>query len=89
MYEAIRLLTVVLGPVVVYWTVAGIVHTPELILRLSSTTKAAVIGVGTILVAMAVYFYDLGGTSGALAMIGFVLLIAPGLPMQSVAQLNL
>jgi multicomponent Na+:H+ antiporter subunit G len=77
MQEAIKILTIVLGPVVVYWTAAGIVHTPELILRMSSTAKAAVTGIGALLVAMAIYFNNPGGTSGILAMVGFMLLIAP------------
>jgi multicomponent Na+:H+ antiporter subunit G len=77
MQEAIKILTIVLGPVVVYWTAAGIVHTPELILRMSSTAKAAVTGIGALLVAMAIYFNNPGGTSGTLAMVGFMLLIAP------------
>lgn len=77
MLDTISIFTVVLGPVALYWLAVVVVSTPELFMRMSSTVKAAIIGVGALLVAMAIYFNDLSGTSGALAMISFVLAITP------------
>jgi multicomponent Na+:H+ antiporter subunit G len=55
----------------------GILRMPDLFLRMSATTKAATLGVGSILLAVAVHFGDLGVTSRALATIVFVSLTAP------------
>ena len=55
----------------------GMLRMPDLFLRMSCSTKAATIGVGTLMFALAVYFEDLGVTTRALATICFIFLTAP------------
>ena len=55
----------------------GMLRMPDLFLRMSCSTKAATIGVGTLLFALALYFENLGVATRALATIGFIFLTAP------------
>ena len=55
----------------------GMLRMPDLFLRMSCSTKAATIGVGTLLFALALYFANLGVATRALATIGFIFLTAP------------
>ena len=55
----------------------GMMRMPDLFLRMSCSTKAATIGVGTLLFALALYFANLGVATRALATIGFIFLTAP------------
>ncbi len=55
----------------------GMLRMPDLFLRMSCSTKAATIGVGTLLFALALYFANLGVTTRALATICFILLTSP------------
>ena len=56
---------------------AGIIRMPDLLLRMSMTTKAATLGVGSMLVAAIIHFDELSiGTRGT-AIIIFLLLTAP------------
>ena len=55
----------------------GIIRMPDIYMRMSCSTKAATIGVGTLLVALAFFFADLGVAARALATIGFIMLTAP------------
>jgi multicomponent Na+:H+ antiporter subunit G len=55
----------------------GILRMPDLYMRISATTKAATLGAGLTLLALAVYFNQLGIASRALATIVFIFLTAP------------
>ncbi len=55
----------------------GVLRMPDLFLRMSASTKAATLGVGAMLLAVAVHFNEIGVTSRALATIIFLLLTAP------------
>ncbi|MDJ0986518.1 MAG: monovalent cation/H(+) antiporter subunit G [Desulfobacterales bacterium] len=55
----------------------GMLRMPDLFLRMSCSTKAATIGVGTLMFALALYFEDLGVATRALATICFIFLTAP------------
>jgi multicomponent Na+:H+ antiporter subunit G len=55
----------------------GMLRMPDLFLRMSCSTKAATIGVGTLMFALALYFEDLGVATRALATICFILLTSP------------
>lgn len=55
----------------------GVLRMPDLFLRMSCSTKAATIGVGTLMFALALYFEDLGVATRALATISFIFLTAP------------
>ena len=55
----------------------GMMRMPDLFLRMSCSTKAATIGIGTLLFTLALYFANLGVATRALATICFIFLTAP------------
>ncbi len=55
----------------------GILRMPDLFLRMSMTTKAGTIGVGSILVACMIYFDDGASVAKAFAIIIFTLITSP------------
>lgn len=55
----------------------GLVRMPDVYLRMSASTKAATLGVGCTLLAVAVYFGDFTTAIRALAIIFFLLITAP------------
>ena len=65
------------GSLFLFLGAVGIVRMPDLYLRMSATTKAATLGAGSILLGAAIYFYDLGISSRAIATIIFLLITAP------------
>ncbi|HEY8943471.1 MAG TPA: monovalent cation/H(+) antiporter subunit G [Polyangiaceae bacterium] len=55
----------------------GVVRMPDVLLRMSATTKAATLGAGCMLGAAALHFEDMGITTRAVAAIVFLLATAP------------
>lgn len=55
----------------------GVLRMADLFLRMSASTKAATLGTGTILIAVAVHFGSIGVASRSIATIIFLLLTAP------------
>lgn len=55
----------------------GILRFPDVFMRLHAAAKAGTLGVGCVLVAVAVFFGDTGVTAKALAAVVFLLLTAP------------
>jgi multicomponent Na+:H+ antiporter subunit G len=55
----------------------GIVRMPDLFTRMQPATKAATLGAGFVLLAVAVFFEDLGVTSRAVAAALFIVITAP------------
>ncbi|MCS7193414.1 MAG: monovalent cation/H(+) antiporter subunit G [Meiothermus sp.] len=55
----------------------GVVRMPDLYNRMHATSKAATLGVGLILVAVAVFYWDLSVAARALATLAFIVLTAP------------
>ncbi|MEG9327714.1 multisubunit sodium/proton antiporter, MrpG subunit [Salinimicrobium catena] len=66
-----------LGTLFVLLAAVGILRMPDTYLRMAVTTKAATLGIGLILIAAAIYFYDFSTTTRVLAIILFILLTAP------------
>lgn len=65
------------GTIFVFLAAVGIVRMPDTYLRISVTTKAATLGIGLLLIAGAIYSYDLAITAKIMAIILFLLLTAP------------
>jgi len=65
------------GAAFVLLAAVGILRMPDLYLRISVTTKAATLGIGLILICVAVYFGEAPIATRALAIIFFLLLTAP------------
>ncbi len=66
-----------LGTVFVFFAAVGIIRMPDTYLRISVTTKAATLGVGLLMIAAAIYSYELAMAAKVLAIILFILLTAP------------
>jgi multicomponent Na+:H+ antiporter subunit G len=77
MKETISAVLMIIGVIFSVLAAIGILRMPDLFQRLSTATKAATLGVGSLLLAAAVYFEDLGTTTRALATIFFLVLTAP------------
>lgn len=67
----------VIGTLVMLMAGIGIVRLPDVLTRASATSKAATLGAGCLLLAVAVFFDDLSITTRALTTIAFIFLTAP------------
>lgn len=65
------------GTVFVFLAAVGLIRMPDTYLRLAVTTKAATLGIGLLLIAAAIYSYELAIFAKVLAIILFILLTAP------------
>jgi multicomponent Na+:H+ antiporter subunit G len=77
MQELISGILMVLGALFMFIAAVGVLRMPDVFMRLSASAKASTLGVGFILLSVAVYFDALGVTSRALATIFFVILTVP------------
>lgn len=77
MRDEISAALMIVGAVFALIASIGMLRMPDLFLRMSSSTKASTLGVGTILVSAAVYFGELGVISRTMATLAFVLLTVP------------
>lgn len=77
MREVITSALIVLGGAFMLLASVGVVRMPDLFMRMQAATKAATLGAGCMLLAVAVHFDDLGVTTRALLVIAFVFLTAP------------
>lgn len=77
MTELMIMILTTLGSLFVLIAAIGILRMPDFYLRLSVTIKAATLGIGCILGAVAVYFSDFSVTTKVFAVIFFLTLTAP------------
>jgi multicomponent Na+:H+ antiporter subunit G len=77
MREILSIGLLIIGAAFIFISALGIIRLPDLYLRMSASTKSSTLGVGTVLLATAIYFNELGLASRAIATIFFVLLTAP------------
>lgn len=66
-----------IGTLFILVAAIGLLRMPDFYLRQSVTVKAATMGAGFILVAVALYFYEFSTTTKALAIIFFLFVTAP------------
>jgi len=77
LHETAGIVLIMLGVFFILIAGVGLLRLPDLFLRMSAATKAATLGLGLILLGTAVFFWELGIASRAIATIVFVLLTAP------------
>jgi multicomponent Na+:H+ antiporter subunit G len=77
MKEWITAILMLLGAAFMLLAAVGITRMPDVYTRMQPATKAATLGVGCMLLAVAVHFSEVGVTMRALAGIAFVVLTAP------------
>jgi multicomponent Na+:H+ antiporter subunit G len=75
--EIISVLFIVLGMIFMMIAALGILRLPDFYIRMSAITKAGTMGVGLIVVGIAIYFNDLLIGTKSLVIISFMLLTAP------------
>ena len=66
-----------LGTLFILLAAIGLVRMPDLYLRMSVTTKAATLGVGLILIGLALHYMETSITTQVIAIIVFLLLTVP------------
>jgi len=77
MQETISAVFLIIGSIFMFIAGLGILRMPDLFMRMSCATKASTLGVGFILLALAVNFGRFGVSSRAVATIIFVVVTAP------------
>lgn len=77
MQEILSAVLLIVGSLFMLIAGLGIVRMPDLFMRMSCATKASTLGVGFLLLAVAIAFWHLGVSSRAVATIIFVALTAP------------
>jgi monovalent cation/proton antiporter MnhG/PhaG subunit len=77
MNEILSSSLIIIGAAFALLASAGVVRMPDLFTRMQAATKASTLGIGCIVLAVAIYFGELSITTRALAIIAFVFLTAP------------
>ncbi len=77
MNEILVAALMVVGAFFMFVAGLGILRMPDLFMRMSCSTKAGTIGLGTLLLSLTLYFLDFGVATRAVATIGFIFLTAP------------
>ena len=77
MSEWIMIALMITGAAFLLLAAVGIIRMPDLYSRIQAATKAATLGVGCIILALAIHFVDLGITVRALLVIAFMFLTQP------------
>ncbi|MCC7423676.1 MAG: monovalent cation/H(+) antiporter subunit G [Planctomycetaceae bacterium] len=77
MREQASAVLLVLGAFFMLLAGVGVARLPDLFMRLQAATKASTLGVGCMLMAVAIHFQDLAVTTRAVLVIAFFCLTAP------------
>jgi monovalent cation/proton antiporter MnhG/PhaG subunit len=77
MNEIVSSALMIIGAAFALLASAGVVRMPDLFTRMQAATKASTLGIGCVVLAVAVHFGELGITTRALATIIFIFLTAP------------
>jgi multicomponent Na+:H+ antiporter subunit G len=77
MSEILNAALIVLGGLFMLLAGVGVARMPDMFMRMQAATKAATLGVGCMLLAVALHFGDLGVATRALLVTAFVFLTAP------------
>lgn len=67
----------IIGGIAMLLAGVGVLRMPDLFMRMQAATKAATLGVGCALLAVAAHFGELGVTTRSLLIIAFLFLTAP------------
>jgi multicomponent Na+:H+ antiporter subunit G len=77
MQEILSMILMVSGAILMLIAAVGMLRFPDLYMRISAATKASTLGVGFLLLALALHFNELGITSRSLATIAFIAVTSP------------
>ena len=73
----IAILFLLIGAIFVFVAGVGMLRMPDLFMRMSTTTKAATLGVGLMLLGVSIFFGDIATSSRAFVIFAFLLATAP------------
>ena len=77
MSEQVSAVLLVVGAFFMLLAGLGVLRLPDLFMRLQASTKASTLGVGCVLLGVAIHFQDLGVTTRVVLIIAFLFLTAP------------
>lgn len=77
MNDLIAAVLLIIGGLAMLLAGVGVLRMPDLFMRMQAATKAATLGAGCSLLAVAAHFGELGVTTRALLIIAFLFLTAP------------
>lgn len=77
MSERVGAVLLVVGAAFMLLAGLGVLRLPDIFMRLQAATKASTLGVGCLLMGVAVHFQDLGVTTRAVMIVAFFFLTAP------------
>ncbi|MBK8434477.1 MAG: monovalent cation/H(+) antiporter subunit G [Chloroflexi bacterium] len=75
--DILSTICLIIGTLLMVVAAFGMWRMPDLFIRMSATTKAGTVGLGFLLMALALHFAELGLTTRALAIFVFTLVTAP------------
>src|SRR5690554_1915589 len=77
MSERFNAVLLVIGSLFMLLAAIGVLRLPDIFIRLQAATKASTLGVGCLLLGVAIHFDHLGVATRAVLVIGFFFLTAP------------
>jgi multicomponent Na+:H+ antiporter subunit G len=77
MSEIVVAALLTLGAAFILVAALGLVRMPDIFLRMSCNAKASTLGIGLLLLALAIHFGEMDVSGRALATIGFIVLTTP------------
>lgn len=76
-FEYITGILILTGSLFILVSAIGIVKMPDIYIRMSATTKAATLGVGSVMLGSMLFFSDIGAITRSFAIMLFIFLTAP------------
>ena len=76
-FEYITGILILTGSLFILISAIGIVKMPDIYIRMSATTKAATLGVGSVMLGSMLFFSDIGAITRSFAIMLFIFLTAP------------
>jgi multicomponent Na+:H+ antiporter subunit G len=75
--DVVSAVLILIGSIFIFISSIGLIKMPDIYMRMSATTKATTLGVGSILFGTALYFEEVGIMTRAIIIIIFLFLTAP------------
>lgn len=77
MIEIISAAVILIGVIFVFISAIGLIRLPDFYIRVSAITKAATMGVASIMIGVAIYYNEVGVAVKAAAIVAFLLVTSP------------
>lgn len=77
MIEDISLVLMLVGAIFIFLAALGVLRFPDLFTRMHANTKSATLGIGFLMVGLALYFGDITVSTRALVVVVFLFITAP------------